>query len=445
MKKRILSLSISVIILITGCSQNSNFGSVDASRQSQEESIADNSSDQGEQESGETDSVVPVSEITDLTLIPIAEGEDADPTPYEYEVNFENLDSAELQRYVTDTIYSGMVSELEGTDYYVSDIDSVYISQEYIDELTYNSKSNVFFGYTLEELDAQFEGKRYLFTLGDQSDTIVVPYDEIDDSYTRALQNISSGTGVLLCAINLSEKTSGYGKPGRTISMIFAFSAATGTVVGVSAAAVVGITAGVITGIQTGDMDEAKNAAINYGSEGFKWGAIVGVTAGALFGTYEAVTNPEARISASQMSFIQKGLKYPIYLINNLTGVEEYDALQNANLIPQMINGETSLIRVDIDLDYIDELGRTNLQRMLLGLAPCDENGNEYLLCQIGEGINRTLAILTREEADNPVLDNFADITQISSIDSSKLKKQFWKAMANILFELAYSYFTEST
>ena len=56
---------------------------------------------------------------------------------------------------------------LDSDDYFVEKVDAIYLSEEYIEELAYNSKSNVFFGFTLADLEAEFQGTRYVFTLGD--------------------------------------------------------------------------------------------------------------------------------------------------------------------------------------------------------------------------------------------------------------------------------------
>ena len=433
MLKRLLSLSLSAVILLSGCSNNMT-SSTPAQEQLNVHDVANNEiDDQIASNPDISNNEISVSEITDLRMLPVAEGEDVDVNSYEYEVNFANLDSDDLQRYVTDSLYDEVLSNLDGTDYYVSEIRSVFISQEYIDELAYNSKSNIYFGYTLEELDAQFKGSRYIFTLGDQGDTIVTEYEEYDDSYNQLIQNVSTGTGVILLAINLSESTSKY----PTVSMIFAFSALTGTVVAVSAAGLATVVSAAVIGIQTGDMEKARNEAMLIGSEAFKWGAMIGTVGGAVVGTQQAVTGAGAVLSPEVVGIIQKDLKYPIYIIRNFYGIEEAEELKAANLIPKLINGATALVRLDIDLDYIDELGRSNLQRMLLGLAPCDSNGNEYLLRMIGEGSESALAILTEDEAKSPNLSNFVDISQLGDSKSSDIRKKFWKTMASLLLELA--------
>ena len=161
---------------------------------------------------------------------------------------------------------------MDSDEYFVENVSAIYISQEYIDELAYNSQANIYFGYTLQELSEQFQGKKYVFTLGDDGSTIVTEFEEYDDTYDRALKNVAIGTGVILVCVTVSLVTGGLGAP--AVSMIFAASAKTGTVMALSGGAMGGISAGIVTGVQTGDMEQALKAAALAGSEGYKWGAI---------------------------------------------------------------------------------------------------------------------------------------------------------------------------
>lgn len=95
---------------------------------------------------------------------------------------------------------------------------------------------------------------------------------------TGALKNVAIGTGVILVCVTVSLVTGGLGAP--AVSMIFAASAKTGTVMALSGGAMGGISAGIVTGVQTGDMEQALKAAALAGSEGYKWGAITGVISG---------------------------------------------------------------------------------------------------------------------------------------------------------------------
>lgn len=114
----------------------------------------------------------------------------------------------------------------------MENVSSVYISQEYIDELTYNSKSNVYFVYTLEEIDAVYQGTRYVFTMSEEGDTIAVPFEEYDDTFEQVIKDVSIGTGVILICVTVSVVSGGAGA--LAVSMIFAASAKSGTIFALS-------------------------------------------------------------------------------------------------------------------------------------------------------------------------------------------------------------------
>lgn len=200
--------------------------------------------------------------------------------------DFYGMNDPALLQYVEDTVYAGLVRDFSSEDYVIEDVEAIYYSEDYLQEVAFNSKSNIYFGYTLAELDEQFQGQRYVFTLGDDGKTIVTPFEAYDDTYDRVIRNVAIGTGVILICVTVSVVTAGTGTA-PTVSLIFAAAAKTGTEFALSSAVISGVASGVITGIQTKDFDKALKAAALNGSEGFKWGAISGVIVG---GATEAIT-----------------------------------------------------------------------------------------------------------------------------------------------------------
>lgn len=193
---------------------------------------------------------------------------------------FNSLSDPNLLQYVEDAVYADLTANFSSDDYRIDNITTTYISQEYLEEINYNSQSNIFFGYTLAELDDEFQGKRYVFTLGEDGQTTVQQLQEIEDlSQEEILKNAAIGAGVILVCVTVSCLTAGAGVP-TTVSVIFAAAAKTGTAFALSSAAFSGISAGVVRGYQTGDMEEALEAAALAGSEDFKWGAIAGAVTG---------------------------------------------------------------------------------------------------------------------------------------------------------------------
>lgn len=194
------------------------------------------------------------------------------------EPSFTNLDDPELLQYVEDNVYANLEYRLSSDDYIIENIATTYVSKEYLEELAYNSQENIYFGYTLSEIEAQFEGKRYVFSLGENGETIVQEFQAYDDTFDRVIQNVAIGTGVILVCVTVSAISGGVGAP--AVSMIFAASAKTGTAFALSSGTLSAASAGIVTGIQTQDLDTALKSAASAGSEAFKWGAITGVIAG---------------------------------------------------------------------------------------------------------------------------------------------------------------------
>ncbi|MCI9490828.1 HNH/ENDO VII family nuclease [Lachnospiraceae bacterium 48-42] len=403
--KRLITLLLSCALVLVGCGQAEVVNSsVNATEQSAVEK-----SDENE----------------------IPEDEVGDDTDYTYEVAFENLNDENLLKYVEDAVYSDMVTGLNSDEYFIENVNAAYISQEYLDEVAYNSQANIYFGYTLDELENLYTDSKYVFALGEDGQTVVHAFEDYDDTYDKVLRNVAIGTGVILVCVTVSVVSGGAGAP--AISMIFAASAKTGTGMALSSGIISGAATGIVTGIQTGDVDEAVKSAALAGSESFKWGAIAGAVAG---GAKEVIALKGATLNGLTMNeaaSIQKESGYPIEVIKQLHRTEEYQVLKEVGLKPAMINGKTALIRGDIDLDLLDEFGRSNLKRMSLGLAPLDANGISFELHHIGQEADATLAILTQTEHDNAALHGFKAISEIERDAFAIQRKKFWKTMEKVL------------
>ena len=355
------------------------------------------------------------------------------------EAGFSGMGDPNLLRYTEDTIYENLVATLDSDEYFVENVSAVYISQEYIDELAYNSQANIYFGYTLQELAEQFQGKKYIFTLGDDGSTIVTEFEEYDDTYDRALKNVAIGTGVILVCVTVSLVSAGLGAP--AVSMIFSVAAQSGTKMALSGGIMGGVAAGIVTGVQTGDMEEALKSAALVGSESFKWGAITGVISG---GASEAIALKGATrsgLTMNEAATIQRESKYPLDVIKQFKSMDQYEICKNAGLYPVTVNGKTSLVRA-IDLDYVDDFGRTNLQRMKEGLAAIDpDSGLPYELHHIGQKTDSTLAILTKAEhmqgGNNSIWHEFGSASAVHNAANEALwnrqRQTFWRQLATLL------------
>ncbi len=397
--KRIIALFLCVVMVLTGCSQTQP-----------EQIVSDNNID-----------TAPVSE----TVVQ----EDMEP-------QFTSLDDEFLLAYMKDVIYTETITSLNSEEYFVESVSAVYLSKEYLEEVAFNSQSNIYFGYTLNELDELFQGTRYIFTLGEDGTTTVQELQEIEDVSTETmLKNVAIGTGVILICVTVSAVSAGVGAP--AVSMVFAVSAATATELAISSAKFGAISAGIVRGIQTEDFHEAVEAAALAGSEGFKWGAITGAVIG---GTSEAFLLKAATASGLKMNeaaIIQKETKWPLDAIKEIHSLEEYNIYRNANLVPtKMPDGKLMFLR-EIDWNLTDEFGRTNVQRVAeFDLAPIDTTGKPYELHHMGQSTEKPLAILSDAEhrlSGNSKILHYAEKGKdITNTAWNQQRQEVWKAVLKL-------------
>lgn len=341
------------------------------------------------------------------------------------------LSDPRLLPYMEDTIYAGLVAELSGEGYFIENVEVVYISQEYLDEVAYNSRSNIFFGYTLAELDAQFTDSKYVFTLGEDGSTVVQPFQDYDDTYDRVLQNVAIGTGVILICVTVSVVSGGVGAP--AVSVVFAAAAKSGTVMALSGGAFSATAAGLITYVQTGDIDATVAAATLSGSESFKWGAITGAVNGGASQYFALKGATLNGLTMNEVAMIQRETGWPAVAIKSLHSMAEYRIYRNANLRPiRMADGSWAFIR-SIDWNLVDGDGVTNLARICAGKPPIDATGASYELHHIGMRADAPLAILSRAEHHNretyTILHYASTGKDISSSMWDKQRAQFWMSM----------------
>lgn len=207
------------------------------------------------------------------------------------EMEFPELGNADTLQYVSDRIYSATEASLDSEDYKTESVQAVYISKEYLDELAYNTKANIYFGYSLDDLQAQFKGTTYIFTATDGK-TEVKAFEKPDTTFNDVTRNIAIGTGIILICATVSlgagavagaaVGSATLAATANTVSAVFAVSAKTATVCALQSGALGGLVAGLAKGFSTGDVDAALKEAAVVGSESFAWGALGGAVAGGL-------------------------------------------------------------------------------------------------------------------------------------------------------------------
>lgn len=424
--KRILALLLSCTMLLYGCAINQTAGS--SSESTTSEVITETESP--------SETTEPTTEVIATPEISV----DTHSEEYIQSLGFNSLSDPNLMRYVEDTVYADLVNQLNNDEYFVENVEAVYISKEYLDELAYNSQENLYFGYKLSELDEAFQGEKYIFRLSDSGETEVVPFEEYDDTYDKVIRNVAIGTGVILLCVTVSVVTGGVGAPAA--SMIFAASAKSAAAFALSSGVISGASAGIVEGYKTHDYNKALKAAALKGSEGFMWGAITGAVTGGIGEAQTVSALKGADVTANGLTLqeaasIQKESKYPLDVIKQFSSTEQFEICKEAGLTADMVSGKTALIR-NIDLNFVDEAtGLTNLQRMEKGLAALDPSGKAYELHHIGQHADSTLAILTQEE--HRLGDSYSiwhELVGESEIDRAAfdiIRKDFWKSLAKSL------------
>lgn len=363
---------------------------------------------------------------------------DSEISNEDYTEKFNSINDQELNQYIEDAVYVELVNQINEWDteeeYYVESVDTAYISQEYIDELTYNSQSNIFFGYNLADLDEDFSEK-YVFSLGEEGETIIRPVEEYVNEYEAAIKNVAMGSGVILVCVTVSVATGGVGT--GAITIVFAEAAASGAVCAGMSGAIAGTASAIVAGIKTKNMNEAVKSGLIGASEGFKCGAIIGAVTGSVSGVgiVNSLKKVDTGVSLWNKYLLQKKVGIKPEDMKYITTDAEAKKILEIGLKSKIVNGKAALIR-DIDLNLVDDKGRTNLERMKKGLAAIDKNGKSFELHHMGQESDGTLAILSQEEHDvNEIWHVFKDTSEINRTEFATTKKNFWKDMARILTE----------
>ena len=417
--KRLLAIILSLAMLLSACSSQGN----DSNKT---------------QESTESEPVVTESENVQNNAESVSTQEAGNDTNVKkddgLDFTVKGLDDEKLLSYVEDSVYEDLVNQLDSEDYFVENVEAIYYPKEYIEALASNSQSNIYFGFTSAELEEQFQGTRYVFTLGEDGQTVVVPMETInDDVYVKALEDVIVGTGVILVCVTVSVVSA---PAAPAVSMIFMASASTGTAFALETGTLSFAAAAIAKGYETESFDQVLKAGVEAGGEGYKWGAISGVIYG---GGKEAIALKGATLNGLTMNeaaMIQKESGFPLELIKQFKSYEEYTIYKEAGLYTKMINGKLALVR-NIDLEYVSELPSgekvTNLVRMQKGYAPLDPaTGKAYQLHHINQDPNGTLAILTEAEhqGNSSILNIFGKESEIDRKAFETVRKEFWQKYA---------------
>ncbi len=341
-----------------------------------------------------------------------SDSEIVEPVSYQFPEEYSTPSDPEMVEGLEESVYVSLRESLDSDDFLIDEIEVAYVSQEYLDELKYNSQENIFFGYTLSEIRDYFGDAPYVFTAeGDQ--TVVKPFEDFDDTWKQVATNVATGTGVIVVCATVTMLAPAVGAP-ATVTALFTF-ATGGAIAGAAIDATIsGVFAGIATEVQTGEIDEAIKSAALSASEGYKTGAIIGAVTGAsvegiglLRASKYAKKAGEAGLTMNEAATVQLESKYSLQTIRNMRNMDEYEVYKSAGLkecVVKTPEGTRRILAREIDMKRVDENGLTNVQRMEKGLNPIDENGISYEYHHVGQKNDGTLALLSKSEHDTPGL-----------------------------------------
>lgn len=346
------------------------------------------------------------------------------------ELNFYGLNDPALLEYTDKEVYKEVIEDLDSDEYYVSDIQTCYISQAYLEELQFNSQENVFFGYTVSELEKQFKGEKYVFTLGEDGTTVVKQFQAIEPEnvYKKMATDVAVGAGVILVTATVASLTV---EAAPAVSVILAVGAKTGTAYALSTGAVSAVIGGAAEAFNGGDVEDSLKAMAVSGCEGVKIGAITGTLAGSAQAGLALKAATKSGLTMNQAAKIQQETKWSTKFIEQIHSPEEAEIYKNAGLQKMNIDGREVYANPEF-LNRSDELGRTNLERLKQGLNPIGEkpvmiDGKETIPSMewhhVGQRDDGTLALLERVD-HNPNGDILNWRTKTSEIDRAAFNKE---------------------
>lgn len=178
-----------------------------------------------------------------------------------------------LIQHIEDEIYSDIVDEYITEDLIIDDLEVRYYSDEYLEHIEYNSKENVWFGYTLSEVNEFFGDEQYVFTLAENGETTVTSVQSYNSALGKAIKDVAVGTGVIAVCLVISNVVNE-----ERISITFLEAAKDGAVNGVRNGVKAALYAALMAAKESGDFEGILEAAISEGAYEYKWSVIESVS-----------------------------------------------------------------------------------------------------------------------------------------------------------------------
>ncbi|AGK70338.1 Uncharacterised protein [Streptococcus cristatus] len=255
--------------------------------------------------------------------------------------NVEEVDKSNLSYLVSESLENSKYPVL------VEDIAIQTMSQEYYEELEFNSQENIYFGHTENQLLQMFDTAKYSFTVNSNGETIVGLDSDLftEDYLTKAMKNVAIGSGVIIVCASVSVVLSG----GATTPMAIMIVAGELTTEAALASVISGVVTAGIAKFNGESNEKILENTITSASEGFKYAALFSGATKVLTSTGKYISTniyPKANSFLTQKQAIKEGGTYR-ELFSKFKGNLKDNKLQIHHVPANASSSETVMSRLD--------------------------------------------------------------------------------------------------
>ena len=255
--------------------------------------------------------------------------------------NVEEVDKSNLSYLVSESLENSKYPVL------VEDIAIQTMSQEYYEELEFNSQENIYFGHTESQLLQMFDTAKYSFTVNSNGKTIVGLDSDLftEDYLTKAMKNVAIGSGVIIVCASVSVVLSG----GATTPMAIMIVAGELTTEAALASVISGVVTAGIAKFNGESNEKILENTITSASEGFKYAALFSGATKVLTSTGKYISTniyPKANSFLTQKQAIKEGGTYR-ELFSKFKGNLKDNKLQIHHVPANASSSETVMSRLD--------------------------------------------------------------------------------------------------
>lgn len=345
-------------------------------------------------------------------------------TPEDFEkLDFNNMSDKEYEEVIKDLVYKNLIDQIDTNEYFISDISTQRVSQEYLQQVEANNEENIIFTKTTSELE-NMEDNAYFFDVDDSGNTIIqeISKDDVHEnsSLRTVINNISIGAGVIMVTASIGLLTT---TSAPALSVICLVGAKSGLIGAMSTGAISTAISGTANYVKTKNLAKSAENAIVGGSEDFKIAAIACTATGGIAKWTNLLSGTKGGLKLKNVAQIQKETKWSNNTIKQIGSMEEYNVYKKNKLVEVKVGDKNMLVPSNLKKILLTD---ENLSRVEKGLAPLDANGKPYELHHMLQKQDSTLAILSdTEHAKIP--NKYENKSKINRKDFAKIRRKIWK------------------